>query len=322
MRHAVQVTSTPWVSTLRRAPEAGSISSSSPATIEAIAADRLDDRRVGAARGAADPAELDVVCAQRARLCARPDRSSASSAPYQAPSPAPAETIATSGAVAAPGRLPYVHLERRCDRQLAARDVEDVEAAPALAGVLARLDERHPVGQVGLRAERARAERVRLLGALTGDQQQDARAVGRPLVVLDDAGRLGERGAPRRARRARARRAARCPRRGDRRGRSASAPSGDQRGPESSLGPCVICRMPEPSAAARQMRPCGGPRARRAGRRGTRSARRRGSRARRAPSSPARSRARRAVGTRPRSSGTAASRAGLVPSAEDTSGEP
>ncbi len=94
--------------------------------------------------------------------------------------------------VAAPARLPDVQLERRGDLQVAARDVEHVQRAPPLVRILAGVHVRYPVGQLGLRPQRARAERVRLLGAMARHEQQDPRAVGRPLVVFDDPGCLDQ----------------------------------------------------------------------------------------------------------------------------------
>ena len=116
----------------------------------------------------------------------------ASSAPYHAPSPAPAETIATTESV--PHQLASQTLRSVGDAGASsplATSSTWSERRPSLSP-LARGDQRNPLGQVDPGSERARAERVGLLGAVAGDQEQDARAVGRPLVMLDDARRLGQ----------------------------------------------------------------------------------------------------------------------------------
>ena len=94
-RQAVQLTSTPCVSTVRASPDAGSISSNSPATIMRS----LQTASITAACVPAGDPQVQPSCTSL-RRSVRALRATgsirASSELYQALSPAPSETIATT----------------------------------------------------------------------------------------------------------------------------------------------------------------------------------------------------------------------------------
>ena len=157
----------------------------------AIAADGLHHCCAGPVGRGGDPAELDIRVAQRAGGAHRGvDQRELGAVPR-----ALAGALGDDGddaRIPAPGRLPDVVAIGRGLPELAARDLQGVERTAPLARALGRVDEWDPGRQLGLMAERARAERIGLLGSVARDQQQDARSVGRPFVVLDDARDLGQ----------------------------------------------------------------------------------------------------------------------------------
>ena len=162
-------------------------------------------------------------------------------------------------AVAAPVGFPDVAPGGGDPPDVAGGHVDQPRRSPLRVGEVRRLDVGHPGRHVGCRRRGFRSPRASACSAASPATPARTRVPSADHRCHSTVPGSAASAGPRRSRCAPARTADDGPSlaRSDR--KLSRSPSGDHRGSASSLGPCVTCRSPVPSASTRQMRPTGWP---------------------------------------------------------------